>query len=226
MSCLIQKLLVSKGDIEMDYEEEYHSIIHRHLLKNKEYYLFRAKHATKIYWRYLKENVLEFGCGLGQNIYLNKDKAIGLDISNFCIKECKIRGIRIIDDTKKIKNGEFNSILACHVLEHMEDPAATLREFHRLLRDGGNLVLVLPVSCHNKPYKQWRSDKSKHLFQWNFAAINELLNFIGFKIRLNKLNYAYGYSIFYRLPFNLAFLGLNLAGFLRNRKEMLIVAER
>lgn len=208
------------------YEEEYHSIIHKHLLQDEKYYLFRARHATKSYWKYLHGNVLEFGCGLGQNIYLNKDKATGLDISNFCKIECEKRRIQIVQDSKKIKNNSFDSILACHVLEHMEDPAETLKEFRRLLKEDGKLVLVLPVSCHNRPYKNWKSDRSKHLFQWNFAAINELLHFIGFKIKLNKFNYAYGYSVFYKFPFNIGNNLLQISGFLRNRKEMLIVAEK
>jgi len=208
------------------YEEEYHSIIHKHLLQNEKYYLFRAKHADRNYWKYLQGKVLEFGCGLGQNIYLNKDKAIGLDISNFCKKECEKKGIQIIQDSKKIKNNSFDSILACHVLEHMENPVGTLKEFYRILKETGRLVLVLPVSCHNKPYKNWKSDRSKHLFQWNFAAINELLHFVGFKIKLNKFNYAYGYSVFYKLPFFIGYNLLQLAGFLRNRKEMIIIADK
>ena len=207
-----------------NYEGDYHRIIHKHLLQDEKYYLFRAKHATKSYWMYLNGKVLEFGCGIGQNIYLQKDKAIGLDISDFCKNECEKRGINIIQNSRKIKNDSFDSILACHVLEHMENPAETLREFHRLLKDGGRLVLVLPVSCHNKPYRDWKSDRSKHLFQWNFAAINELLHFIGFKIKLNKFNYAYGHSVFYKLPFLIGYNSLQLVGFLRNRKEMVIVA--
>ena len=209
-----------------EYEDEYHSIIHKHLLQDEKYYLFRAKHADKNYWKYLQGKVLEFGCGLGQNIFLKKEQAIGIDISDFCKKECAKRGIDIIKDSKKINNNSFDSILACHVLEHMENPAETLKEFYRILKEKGKLVLILPVSCHNRPYKNWQTDRSKHLFQWNFAAINELLYFIGFKINLNKFNYAYGYSIFYKLPFSIGHTLLQLAGFLRNRKEMVIVAHK
>ncbi|MBS3151727.1 class I SAM-dependent methyltransferase [Candidatus Woesearchaeota archaeon] len=209
-----------------EYEEEYHCIIHKHLLQDERYYSFRAKHADKTYWKYLHGKVLEFGCGLGQNIYLKKERAIGLDISNFCKKECEKKGINIIQDSKKFKDNSFDSVLACHVLEHMENPSEILREFYRILKDNGKLVLILPVSCHNRPYKNWKTDKSKHLFQWNFAAINELLYFIGFKIKLNMFNYAYGYSLFYKLPFSVGNYLLQTAGFLRNRKEMLIVAEK
>ena len=56
-----------------NYEGDYHRIIHKHLLQDEKYYLFRAKYATKSYWKYLNGTLLEFGCGIGQNIYLQKD---------------------------------------------------------------------------------------------------------------------------------------------------------
>jgi len=135
----------------MDYEEEYHSVIHKHLLQNEKYYLFRAKCADKEYWKYLKGKVLEFGSGLGQNIFLRKEDATGLDISEFSIKECEKRGIKVIKDPKEIKDEEYDSILACHVLEHMENPTETLKEIKRMLKPEGTLVILLPVACHNRP---------------------------------------------------------------------------
>ena len=211
----------------MNYEKDYHSVIHKHLLKDQKYYLFRAKCANRDYWKYLNGRILEFGCGLGQNIFLKRKNAIGLDISEFSIKECEKRGINVLRDSKKIKDNEFDSILACHVLEHMENPAETLREIKRILKPKGRLLILLPVACHNRPLKgSFKSDLSKHLFNWNFPAINELLNFVGFKIKLNKFNYAYGYSIFYKFPFNIGYNLLKLAGMIRNRKEMLILVEK
>jgi SAM-dependent methyltransferase len=41
-------------------------------------------------------------------------------------------------------NGEFDVVLASHVLEHIEAPHPALREFQRVLRPGGRLVLIVP----------------------------------------------------------------------------------
>jgi 2-polyprenyl-3-methyl-5-hydroxy-6-metoxy-1,4-benzoquinol methylase len=38
----------------------------------------------------------------------------------------------------------FNAILSTEVIEHLENPRATFREFHRLLRPGGILILTTP----------------------------------------------------------------------------------
>lgn len=208
------------------YEKEYHSKVHKNLLTNKRYYLFRAKCAEKFYWKFLRGEVLEFGCGLGQNIFLHRDKCLGLDLSEFALKECRKRGVKVEKDIKKIKNEAFECVLCCHALEHLKEPYEILEEFYRILKPKGKLVLILPYSKWNKPIKNFKSDMAKHFYNWNFSSIDELLNNVGFKIIRNEFNYGYGYSKIYKMPFNFAVLLLKLFGKLRNKKEMIIVGEK
>ena len=210
----------------MSYGKEYHSEVHDNLLSNEKYYLFRAKCADKFYWKYLKGKVLEFGCGLGQNIFLHKGDSLGIDVSDFALEECKKKGIDVEKDIKKIEIGSFDSILCCHVLEHLENPHEIIEEFYRVLKPNGGLVIVLPFSNKNKPIRNFKSDVAKHLYNWNFNSSNELLNDVGFKIVLNKFSYGYGYSKLYNLNFKLALFLLQILGKLKNRKEMIIVGEK
>lgn len=41
--------------------------------------------------------------------------------------------------------GTFDLILCCHVLEHIQDDRASLREFVRVLRPGGHAVILVPM---------------------------------------------------------------------------------
>lgn len=51
-------------------------------------------------------------------------------------------------------NASFNTILCTEVLEHIPDPIAALKEFHRLLKSGGEVIITAPFNSltHFAPY--------------------------------------------------------------------------
>jgi len=51
-------------------------------------------------------------------------------------------------------NNTFDAILCSEVIEHIPFPNETIREFHRLLKPGGTLILTAPSNClrHMDPY--------------------------------------------------------------------------
>ncbi len=210
----------------MSYEEGYHKIVHSNLLKNTRYYHFRAKYAKMIYLKYLNGRILEFGSGLGQNIFLDRDRAEGLEISDFSIDFSQKKGIKVAKSIEKLKSNSFDSVLSVHSLEHLENPSYYLKEFYRILKPSGKLLIVLPDQFKNKPIKNFTSDIGKHFYSWNFNSINELIFHNNFNILLNKFNYAYGFSVFYGLPFKLAVFFLKLSAVIKNKKEMIILAQK
>lgn len=52
------------------------------------------------------------------------------------------------------KNATFDAILCTEVLEHIPNPGDAIREFSRLLKSGGTLILTAPSNClrHMDPY--------------------------------------------------------------------------
>ncbi|MFH1332878.1 MAG: class I SAM-dependent methyltransferase [archaeon] len=211
---------------KLGYEKDYHSFFHKHLLNDERYYMFRAKYADEFYWPYfyLDGGVMEFGVGLGQNISMNKDRAFGVDISDFCARNCAERGIRVIKDINKVKSSSLSGVLCCHCLEHLENPALYLKEFFRVLERGGRLVLLLPVEPNN--VSKFRPSPTQHLFAWNFQTIGDLLTGVGFRVKVGKFNYATGFLRFYNLPFSVAVYFIKTLGMLTDTKELLVVAEK
>src|SRR5436305_1170446 len=55
----------------------------------------------------------------------------------------EMRGLDIVSDICAIPkpDGVFDAIMCVEVLEHLPEPVAALREFARLLRTGGELIL-------------------------------------------------------------------------------------
>ena len=49
-----------------------------------------------------------------------------------------------VDRLRPIGDASFDAVIASHVIEHLANPLRALQEFHRVLRPGGRLVLVVP----------------------------------------------------------------------------------
>jgi predicted SAM-dependent methyltransferase len=48
------------------------------------------------------------------------------------------------EDLTELGDDSLDFVIACHVLEHLEDPTRALHEIHRVLRDGGIFFCALP----------------------------------------------------------------------------------
>lgn len=57
-----------------------------------------------------------------------------------------------------VEDGSFGAILCTEVLEHVPDPLAVWREFHRILQPGGRVLLSTPMYWppHELPYDFYR----------------------------------------------------------------------
>jgi len=61
-------------------------------------------------------------------------------------------------DRIPLEDGSLDSILCTEVLEHVPDPLAVWKEFHRLLRPDGKVLLTTPMywPAHELPYDFYR----------------------------------------------------------------------
>lgn len=95
--------------------------------------------------------LLEFGAGTGAFAKgLEKTKLVGSIIcADIMPRPGDLpEGVRWIQSDLNFPlsepNGSFDTILSIEVIEHLENPRAVFREFHRLLRPGGRLILTTP----------------------------------------------------------------------------------
>ncbi|MFL5835229.1 MAG: class I SAM-dependent methyltransferase [Solirubrobacteraceae bacterium] len=111
-------------------------------------------------------SVLDWGCGWGQVSHLLK--RAGLDVASFDYRpEAHGDGLRRLErfpdveayisatEPRKLPydGGQFDAVLSCGVLEHVQDPDASLDELRRVLRPGGTLyVYKLP---NRFSYLEW-----------------------------------------------------------------------
>lgn len=128
--------------------------------------------------------------GAGQQRYRNYCSHLQYVSQDFCqydgvgsdsalhTKSWDTSTIDIISDIVAIPepDNSFDIILCTEVLEHIPDPVSAIREFHRLLIPGGELILTVPFCSltHMAPY-HFFSGFNKYFFE-------HFLPIIGFDI--------------------------------------------
>lgn len=129
-------------------------------LFEKDWWWFAGRHdlVSRIFCTFGLENnrVLEIGCCSGENSKIFNDSIIyyGVDISLNVIK----RGNCNNDKNNKNKNlilsdanhlpfsdKKFDVVLMLDVLEHIEDDILAIEEAHRVLKDDGFMIVLVPA---------------------------------------------------------------------------------
>lgn len=95
--------------------------------------------------------LVEIGCGLGFLLdYFHRDgwQVLGVDPDRLMARHAEeVLGVKVSTTTltqAALDEAAFDVVLMMNVIEHLHDPAATLRDIHRLLKPGGVLVVETP----------------------------------------------------------------------------------
>ncbi len=98
-------------------------------------------------------SVLDVGCSNGalveQLVRIGYTNLTAVDVSEKVVARCHARGLHQVQHVAgthtHFADGSFDCIVASDVLEHIEDDSEALREWIRLLRPGGLLIIFVPA---------------------------------------------------------------------------------
>ena len=165
-----------------------------------------AEYFWKIFRGYGCRDVLDVGCGLGS--FIGKAgpgvNAIGIDSNRRVVEHCRKAGLNaLFGDATKLPFDDsirIDGIICSHVLEHLLDPEKAFREFGRVLKGGGVLVVRVPLFDASF-YDDWT-----HIRPFTKKTLHRLAVATGFK---TKRIFYYHYDLPFRLWNNLFFRALN-----------------
>lgn len=137
----------------------------------------RRKMLKHLLQRFLPDRdarVLDVGCGTGHHLLflrrLGYQHVTGQDLSDVAIAFCRQLGLTDIVQSDAahmpFSDGQFDALLVADVLEHLPDDAAALREFWRVLKPGGVVLLTVPAfsflwSHHDEVLHHYRRYRSR-----------------------------------------------------------------
>lgn len=128
--------------------------------------------------------VLVVGCSYGQHLIHFPQGSTGIEIQPRMVEFAKSLGLQVlsanVEDYIPVDNSSFDVIHCNDVLEHMIAPHKLLREFHRVLRSNGKVVIGVPNMDSLFGSGGWKG--SEHLYAYNKKSMQFLLERAGFKV--------------------------------------------
>ncbi|HDL64382.1 MAG TPA: class I SAM-dependent methyltransferase [Proteobacteria bacterium] len=134
--------------------------------------------------------IVDVGCGAGATLKeLEKLGSVtGVDISPRAVGYCRTRGCRRVclveEESLPLGDNKISLIVSLDVLEHLDHDYLHLREYHRILKDDGKILLTVPAL----PWL-WSSHDvaNHHRRRYTRTHLRKLLEREGWKIE--KLSY-------------------------------------
>jgi 2-polyprenyl-3-methyl-5-hydroxy-6-metoxy-1,4-benzoquinol methylase len=133
---------------------------------------------------------LDFGFGAGQLLVRLRDlgwKVSGVEFDPKVLATArKELGIDARASIFDFSPDKFDVITLSHVIEHVPDPVATMRECASRLKPGGRLVLATPNTLsmgHKRFGANWRPlDPPRHLFLFSLKSLTQCAEKAGLKV--------------------------------------------
>jgi SAM-dependent methyltransferase len=138
-----------------------------------------------------RPRVLDVGCATGALLEKLRDRGwscAGVELSPSADYARKERGLDVRQarlEESGFPEASFDLVLASHLIEHLNDPAAFVREAYRVLAPGGYFLVTTPniAGFQARLFRgRWRSAIFDHLYLFSTGTLSALLRRSGFVI--------------------------------------------
>ena len=169
-----------------EYEKVYHQVEKKHWWNcSRRDFIYKLIHANKTD-KGIK--ILDIGCSTGiliEGLFkLTSAEIFGIDVSDNAIKACRERGLintRVMNGEKlDFENSTFDIVIASDCLEHIKDDQKALKEWYRVLKNQGKLIIFVPA--FNALWSEL-DNLNLHFRRYHRNELRLMLKKTGFKIK-------------------------------------------
>ena len=190
--------LYQKGQLpdEVTYEEDYHGD-YGDRLGHKLITAAVRLSAIAQHVKVSRPRLLDIGCSVGAIVEAANMIGWcgeGVDVSQAAIDVCRARGLnchKMNGFLLPYADQTFDVVTAWHVIEHVQDVAATLHEWYRVVKPGGVMVLETPDAGYFKARIRGASYQKfwapEHTYTFRRKNLHPFLERAGFEIIPNPI---------------------------------------
>jgi SAM-dependent methyltransferase len=140
-------------------------------------------------------SILDTGCATGALLALLAKRGWetrGVEISPGQTAYCRSRGLEVSPlplEENAFPAERFDAVLASHLIEHLNRPAAFAAEAYRILKRGGRFYVTTPNIAGFQARlfgPRWRSAIFDHLYLFSHTTLSALLCRAGFRVELRR----------------------------------------
>lgn len=150
----VSPILKEKEIIKM-YKNSSYSNSWGKILSNKTEFKFNQTKFENIFqdlkkFKKIKGKLLDIGCAVGQFLDIFKKKGwqtFGIELNDFERKISQKKGHKVFGEKIEanfLPKNKFDVVSILEVLEHVYDPKKVLKSIHRVLKNDGLLIIVVP----------------------------------------------------------------------------------
>ena len=110
----------------------------------------RAADRDRAMWMYAKNAISGDVLDIAPSAALSPKLRAHHNVTSYRTADAYMSGVDDVVDIRALpyQDNSFDWVICSHVLEHVDDDSAALRELHRVVRPGGRALLLTPVSTH------------------------------------------------------------------------------
>ena len=189
------------GAVETRYQEGYGEAYLAYELTNEQNFLaLQERSLQDIGFGTIEKNMhlqgrfalLDIGCATGALLETLRNRGWAVQGVEIClpsahyarrVRNLEVHSLPLAENYFPAES--FDVILASHLIEHLNDPAAFVKEVHRILRTGGYFLITTPniAGFQSRLFKnRWRSAIFDHLYLFSVKTLSKLLTQSGFEI--------------------------------------------